>query len=66
MQRKYYEMLKKDLHDQVIVRIVEVEDLRAWKYYPMIERIRKTKNWQKLASWLPASPQAYSDLYNPV
>eukprot|EP01087_Luapelamoeba_hula_P008995 TRINITY_DN228_c1_g1_i1.p1 TRINITY_DN228_c1_g1~~TRINITY_DN228_c1_g1_i1.p1 ORF type:complete len:536 (+),score=93.03 TRINITY_DN228_c1_g1_i1:183-1790(+) len=68
MQRKYYEMLASQgvIHDQAIIRIVETDDLRAWKYYEPIEKIRKTDQWQQIASWLPESPQGYNDLYNPL
>eukprot|EP01087_Luapelamoeba_hula_P007365 TRINITY_DN1808_c0_g2_i1.p1 TRINITY_DN1808_c0_g2~~TRINITY_DN1808_c0_g2_i1.p1 ORF type:complete len:576 (-),score=70.29 TRINITY_DN1808_c0_g2_i1:82-1809(-) len=66
IQRKYYQFVEDVIHDQAIIHFVEIEDLRNWKYYEGIERIRRTKDWQQISSWIPDSPQAYSDLYNPV
>ena len=43
---------------------MEVDDLRNWRYYPTIEKIRSSSSWQR--GWIVESPQGYSDLYNPI
>lgn len=66
MQQKYFENLKPHLYDGVDVRFIEVEDLRNWKYYKDIERIRTSDWWIPATPWLANVPQGYSDLYNPI
>jgi hypothetical protein len=66
IQRKYYDYVKDDLYDNVHVRYVEVEELRAWKYYQPIETIRQSGWWVRNTPWLANVPQGYSDLYNPI
>jgi len=66
IQRKYRPHIEDLLYEGVHVRYVEVEDLRAWRYYEPIERIRTSDWWSKNTGWLPEVPQGYSDLYNPI
>jgi hypothetical protein len=66
IQRKYRPHIEELLYEGVHVRYVEVEDLRAWRYYEPIERIRTSDWWTKNTGWLPEVPQGYSDLYNPI
>ena len=39
IQKKYYDYVKDHLYDGVHVRFVEVEELRAWKFYESMEII---------------------------
>ena len=66
MQRKYYPNLQDLIYEGVHVRFVELEDLRSWRYYEGVERIRTSDWWSAATPWLANVPQGYSDLYNPI
>jgi hypothetical protein len=66
MQRKYYPNLEDLIYEGVHVRFVELEDLRSWRFYEGVERIRTSDWWSAATPWLSNVPQGYSDLYNPI
>eukprot|EP01100_Stratorugosa_tubuloviscum_P013325 TRINITY_DN6616_c0_g1_i1.p1 TRINITY_DN6616_c0_g1~~TRINITY_DN6616_c0_g1_i1.p1 ORF type:complete len:380 (+),score=151.95 TRINITY_DN6616_c0_g1_i1:54-1193(+) len=66
LERKYYDFIKPHLHNRSRVIFHEVSDLRAYKYYDRIEKIRNSGTWTAITRWLASVPQGYSDLYNPI
>jgi len=51
------------------VIIVELDDLKNkyfTKYWDTLQKIRTSKNWYNLTNWLPKTPQAFSEWYNPI
>ena len=42
-----------------------LDDLRSFPFYDKVQAIRSSEEWLGIASWLPESSQATSELYNP-
>jgi hypothetical protein len=42
------------------------EDLRAFPYFQQVQEIRSRPEWSAQAGWLPSSPQAALEYYNPL
>mmetsp|Transcript_20466 Transcript_20466/g.28705 ORF Transcript_20466/g.28705 Transcript_20466/m.28705 type:complete len:365 (+) Transcript_20466:160-1254(+) len=66
IQKQYYHLLEPHLWNRTNVILREIDDLRSFKYYKQIERIRNSPWWLKKTGWLRDVPQGYSDLYNPI
>lgn len=44
-----------------------IEDFKTWNpFFEKIQEIRKNPNWCNIAGWLPESPQAALEYYNPM
>merc|ERR1712137_1177575 len=43
-----------------------LDDIRAFRYYDEIQKVRTKPGWAKQAGWLAESPQATMPLYNPM
>jgi FkbM family methyltransferase len=49
------------------VRVIETEQFREWfAFYKETNEIRQKPEWYNYAGWLPNSPQAKLEFYNPV
>ena len=51
------------------VRVFELEDIKNNFYQPFwdkTQQIRTNKEWLEQATWLPGSPQALNEWYNPI
>jgi hypothetical protein len=51
------------------VRVFELEDIKNNFYQPFwdkTQQIRTSKEWLEQATWLPGSPQALNEWYNPI
>jgi hypothetical protein len=53
--------------DDTKIFIKEVEDFRTWNpFFEKIQQIRNNPDWKNFAGWLPESPQAALEFYNPM
>ena len=53
--------------DDTKIFIKEVEDFRTWNpFFEKIQQIRNNPDWKNFAGWLPGSPQAALEFYNPM
>ena len=53
--------------DNTRVYIKEVEDFKTWfPFFNEVQKIRNNDNWKNFAGWLPESPQAALEFYNPM
>jgi hypothetical protein len=66
VERKHLPTVEPFLTPNINVRHVDVADLRAWKHYTMIEKIRTADWWAVSAPENAISIQGQSDLYGPV
>lgn len=49
------------------IRCIEVEEFRNWfAFYKETNSIRQKPEWYNFAGWLPNSPQARLEFYNPI
>jgi len=49
------------------IQIKNVEDFKTWNpFFDQIQQIRTNPSWQNFADWLPESPQAALEFYNPM
>jgi len=49
------------------IYIKNVQDFKSWfPYFDKLQSIRKNPNWYNQAGWLPESPQAALEFYNPM
>lgn len=49
------------------IKIKEVEDFKTWNpFFEKIQEIRNNPEWKNFAGWLPDSPQAALEFYNPM
>jgi hypothetical protein len=49
------------------VYIKEVEDFKTWfPFFNELQKIRTNEEWRNFAGWLPESPQAALEFYNPM
>jgi FkbM family methyltransferase len=54
-------------HHNTRIRIMETENFREWfAFYKETNEIRQKPEWSNYAGWLPNSPQAKLEFYNPV
>eukprot|EP01101_Sappina_pedata_P004906 TRINITY_DN2148_c0_g1_i1.p1 TRINITY_DN2148_c0_g1~~TRINITY_DN2148_c0_g1_i1.p1 ORF type:complete len:406 (+),score=116.24 TRINITY_DN2148_c0_g1_i1:65-1282(+) len=66
VEKRYAEVMKDVLTENVQMLHLEIEDLTGFKYYDDIEAIRTSGWWAKMTPWLSDVPQGYSNLYNPL
>lgn len=53
--------------DNTRVYIKENEDFKTWfPFWDEVQKIRTDENWRNFAGWLPESPQASLEFYNPI
>jgi hypothetical protein len=53
--------------DNTRVYIKEVEDFKTWfPFFDEVQKIRNNDDWKNIAGWLPESPQAALESYNPM
>ncbi len=45
---------------------LRAEDLRAFPHFAEVQRVRAREDWSSQTGWLPWSPQAALELYNPL
>lgn len=49
------------------IRCIETEEFRRWfAFYEQVNTIRQKPEWYNYAGWLPNSPQARLEFYNPI
>jgi SAM-dependent methyltransferase len=53
--------------ENTVINIMSLDDLKTWfNFTEKVNNIRKNPEWLKLSGWLPESPQATLEGYNPV
>lgn len=67
---KEYEYLvwEKRRPENTFVKIYELEDVKRLydPFWNKTQEIRKNPEWYNQAGWLPGSPQAFLEMYNPI
>lgn len=43
-----------------------LDDLRRFPFYDRVQQIRSSESWRTRSGWIPGSPQASLELYNPL
>ena len=57
--------IRGDKPTRIIIK--EIEDFKTWNpFFDKIQEIRNNPEWKNLAGWLPDSPQAALEFYNPM
>lgn len=57
--------IRKDKPTRIFIK--NLEDFKIWNpFFDQIQNIRKDPNWFNIAGWLPESPQAGLEYYNPM
>lgn len=53
--------------ENTIVYFKENEDFKTWfPFFDEVQKIRTNESWSNFAGWLPSSPQASLEFYNPM
>ena len=63
----YYEpYLKENSEYPIHIVYTTIDDIRSFKYFDDIQKVRTKPGWANQAGWLSESPQATMELYNPM
>lgn len=66
IEEENYKFVKDIKQHRVILKPITQEMIRNTEYYEKIQEIRTSDGWSKQNGWLPNSPQAKLELYNPL
>lgn len=71
IQKKYEHIVWENKHrnkDNTFVKIYELEDIKELFgcFWDKVQFIRQNPNWYNQSVWLPGSPQAVLEYYNPI
>lgn len=62
---KEVEEIRKDKPTKIFIK--NIDDFKTWNpFFDKIQEIRNDPNWKNFAGWLPESPQASLEYYNPM
>ena len=66
IEEEHYKFVKNIKPHNVVIKKITQEQIRNSEYYSKIEKIRTNNTWPNQNGWLPNSPQAKLELYNPL
>jgi hypothetical protein len=66
IEEKHFDFVKSIKNSKIIIKPISVEQIKNTDYYSKIQNIRKNPEWFNQNGWLPNSPQAKLELYNPL
>lgn len=64
LEKSVWEVRKKE---NTVIYFKENEDFKEWfPFFKEVQNIRTNESWRNFAGWLPESPQASLEFYNPM
>ena len=66
IEEENYKFVKDIKQHRVILKPITQDMIRNTEYYDKIQKIRTNPEWSGQNNWLPNSPQAKLELYNPL
>lgn len=64
LEEEVWKIRKKE---NTIIYNKEITEFKTWfNFYDEVQKIRTDENWRNFAGWLPESPQAALEFYNPM